>query len=73
MDILAMSVSMNSEGLHITFNTHQSVSTIEEALNNKEDMNKLLSWHHPFCFSHWPIGAGSWAHEWSVHWGRGED
>ena len=73
MDVLAMSVSMSSEGLHITVNTHQSASTIEEAINNKEDVNKLLSWHHPFCLSHWPIGAGTWAHEWRVHWGRDED
>lgn len=63
MDILAMSVSMNCEGLHITVNTHQSASTIEEAINNKEDVNKLLSWHHPFCLSPRPIGAGTWAHE----------
>ena len=40
MDVLAMSVSMSSEGLHITVNTHQSASTIEEAINNKEDFNE---------------------------------
>ena len=59
MDILAMSVSINSEGLRITCSTHQSASTIEGALNNEEDVNKLLSWHHPFCLSHWPIGAST--------------